>query len=95
LGKQLSEAQKKQIEFVYISIDDNESRWKKGIEDNQLNEGKMLLSSGGWSSAACSYFKINSIPRYMIFDKKGRVVSDNAPRPSDPKTLNLLLDLIK
>ena len=94
LHKKLTEKQKKQIEFIYISIDDDEIRWKKGIEDNQL-EGWMLLSPGGWKSDACNYFQINSIPRYMIIDKKGNVVNSNAPRPSDEKILEELLELAK
>lgn len=95
LHKKLSDKQKKQIEFVYISIDDDEARWKKGIEDNQLDNGIQLLSPGGWSSAACKYFQINSIPRYMIIDKKGNIVNLNAPRPSDDKILDELLELTK
>ncbi len=95
LHKKLTEKQKKQIEFLYISIDDDEARWKKGIEDNQLEDGIMLLSPGGWGSDACKYFQINSIPRYMIIDKNGNIVNINAPRPSDPGILDELLKYIK
>lgn len=95
LHSNLTDKQKKQIEFVYISIDDDESRWKKGIEDNQLDYGVQLLSPGGWKSKACSYYQINSIPRYMIIDQKGNIVNINATRPSDENTLKELLDLLK
>ncbi len=94
LHSKLSESQKKQIEFVYISIDDDEPRWKKGIEDNQL-DGRLLFSPGGWKSEASKYFQINSIPRYMLIDKKGNIVNINAPRPSDETILNELLELLK
>jgi hypothetical protein len=33
LHEQLSEKQKKQIVFLYISIDANEESWKKGISE--------------------------------------------------------------
>ena len=95
LHKKLNDKQKKQIEFIYISIDDDETRWKKGIEDNELDNGIMLLSPGGWKSDACKYFQINSIPRYIIIDKKGNIVNINAPRPSDENILNELLNLLK
>lgn len=95
LHKKLSDKQKKQIEFVYISIDDDETRWKKGIEDNQLDYGIQLHSPGGWSSEACKYFQINSIPRYMLIDKNGKIVNINATRPSDPKILDEILELVK
>ena len=29
-------------------------------------------------------FNVRYIPRYVIFDKTGKVVNDNAKRPSDP-----------
>jgi len=32
-----------------------------------------------------------TIPRYIIIDKTGKIINDNAPRPSDPK-LKILLD---
>ena len=95
LHKKLNDKQKKQIEFIYISIDDDETRWKKGIEDNELDNGIMLLSPGGWKSDACKYFQINSIPRYMIIDKKGNIVNINAPRPSDENILDELLKLLQ
>ncbi len=91
----LTEKQKKQLEFVYISIDDDEAAWKKGIETNLLDYGIQLHSPGGWKSKACSYFQINSIPRYMIFDKQGNPVNINAPRPSDAGILDQLLELTK
>ena len=95
MHKKLTDKQKKQIEFVYISIDDNETNWKAGMEKLQLDYGTQWLSPGGWKSKACSYFQINSIPRYMIFDKKGNPVDINAPRPSDEKVLEKLIELTK
>jgi hypothetical protein len=29
-------------------------------------------------------FKVRSIPRYVLIDKKGKVISANAARPSNP-----------
>ncbi len=79
----------KQIVFLYISIDRDEASWQNGIESLAL-EGEHLFSPGGWRSAACSYFGINSIPRYMILDKDGEIVYANAPRPSSPETFGIL-----
>ncbi len=92
MGK-LNEKQKKQIEFVYISIDDTDELWKRGIEANQL-EGYQLHSPGGWKSEVVKQFKINGIPRYMIIDKKGNIVDPNAKRPSQPEVLDELLKLL-
>jgi len=89
----LTDKQKKQITFLYISIDANEEAWKKAITDLGM-EGQMLISPGNWSSKVCSYFQINSIPRYMIMDKKGNVVDFNAKRPADPALLDDLTKLL-
>jgi len=91
LHEGLTDKQKKQITFLYISIDANEDAWKKAMTDLSI-EGTLLISPGNWSSKVCSYFQINSIPRYMIMDKKGNMVDFNAKRPSDP---GLMDDLVK
>ena len=94
LHDNLDENQKKKITFLYISIDANEEAWKKGINDLGI-EGLNVISPGNWSSKVCSYFQINSIPRYMIMDKKGNIVDFNAKRPADPALLGELLKLLE
>jgi len=93
LHDNLDDKQKKQIAFLYISIDANEEGWKKAITDLNM-EGMQVISPGNWSSKVCSYFQINSIPRYMIMDKKGNIVDFNAKRPADPALMDDLLKLI-
>lgn len=94
MKEKLSKKEKEQIVFLYISIDNNEAAWKKGIERAGV-DGVHLFSPGGWGASVCNYFSIQSIPRYVIIDKKGEVVNPNAPRPQDPKALEELLDLVK
>ena len=88
----LSEKQKKQIVFLYISIDDNEEAWEKSIKYLKII-GNHAISKGGWRSEVCKVFGINSIPRYMIIGKDGQIFDDNAPRPSDPELLQKLIKL--
>jgi hypothetical protein len=40
-------------------------------------------------------FKINAIPRYMLVDKYGKVIDDDAPRPSDKEIRGVLDGLLK
>jgi thiol-disulfide isomerase/thioredoxin len=93
LKKQLSPAENKQIEFVYFSIYNTDSIWKKAIIANGL-EGTQLFSPGGWNSEVVKYFKINGIPRYMLLNKKGQIADPNAKRPSDPQILDDLRKLM-
>ncbi len=45
--------------------------------------------ANGWSKITKDY-KINGIPRFMVFDKKGNIVSADAPRPSNPELKKML-----
>lgn len=92
IHSQLNAREKKKIVFLYISIDGDPVQWKKGITDLGI-EGVNVISPGNWKSKACSYFQINSIPRYMIMNKKGEIVEFNAPRPADESVLLKLLKL--
>jgi thiol-disulfide isomerase/thioredoxin len=89
---QLTDKQKKEIVFLYISIDQDTASWRKGMRDMKM-VGEQFISPGNWNSKACKYFQINSIPRYMIMDKKGEIVDINAKRPSDSTVLQELIDL--
>ena len=92
LKDKLSNKEKKSIEFLYISIDNTETVWKLAIEELGI-EGLHGLSKGGWGSEVTAKFKVSSIPRYLILDKKGNIVDGNAPRPSDRRLLEILQKL--
>lgn len=94
LHEKFSQKQLKQVVFLYISIDDQEDRWKAAIQQFGL-EGKHAISRGGWSSPVTRKFGISSIPRYMLIGKDGRVVDDNAKRPSDPAIFDDIIKLIE
>lgn len=93
LHAKLTDKQKKDIVFLYISIDDTVEIWKKAIESLKLDNGLHGLSLGGWASQAAKFFNINAIPRYILINKEGVIVNNNARRPSDPAILNDILQL--
>ncbi|MGJ1197175.1 TlpA family protein disulfide reductase [Sphingobacterium spiritivorum] len=79
----------KPIRVVSISIDEDEykDKWLKMIRDEGLG-GIQLF--GGSSEEFSDYYKINAIPRFLVFDKNGKIVTVDAPRPSNPKLKELL-----
>jgi len=81
LHAMFDEKQLKQIVFLYVSIDADENAWKNATQQLGL-EGKFGISPGNWTSEIAKFFKINSIPRYMLINKKGEIVNLNANRPS-------------
>jgi len=94
LHESLTDKQKKNIVFLYISIDEDPENWKNAVDKLKLDNGEHGYSEGGWASEVTRKYQINSIPRYMIIDKNGNIVQPDAVRPSDPATLDILLKLI-
>lgn len=94
LHEKFSAADLKKIVFLYISIDESEDAWRKAVNQNEL-QGIQLRSPGGWNSTLCKTIGIQSIPRYLILDKKGKIVESDAPRPSDDSVYDELIKLMR
>ncbi len=80
----------KNIEFVSISIDrirDHE-KWKKMIVEKELG-GMQLFADNDWNSAFVKGYSIQGIPRFILIDTEGHIISANAPRPSNPGLIGL------
>jgi thiol-disulfide isomerase/thioredoxin len=90
----LTDKQKKKIVFLYASIDENEDAWKKALEKLQL-QGENGHLKPAQNAAIMRKLAVTSIPRYVIIDKSGKIVSADATRPSSPETLTELLKLIE
>jgi thiol-disulfide isomerase/thioredoxin len=87
---------KKSISFIYISVEGDKIKCAEAIEkDGVIKENYLmyeLLNDTGYKELD----KINAIPHYIIFNKKGEMVNSDAPRPSQEskliKELNKYLD---
>lgn len=80
----------KPLQFIYISVDTDKSRWKKAIETHELNQlgaQNYLLNP---KSDLAKFLNIPPIPRYMIINKHGRVKSLDSMRPTNPKLVKEL-----
>ncbi len=80
----------KNIQFVGISVDEEKDfeKWKKMVNDLEL-EGVQLFADAAFTSAFVKRYGVISIPRYILLDPEGNIVSVNAPRPSDKKLIEL------
>lgn len=78
------------LQIVGISVDEanDKEKWSKMIKDEQL--GGIHLFAGGFTSAFATYYKLTAIPRFMLFDRDGKIIAVQAPRPSGP-ALKVLL----
>ncbi|WP_051398014.1 TlpA family protein disulfide reductase [Runella limosa] len=89
------EYERKGINFVYISTDENNAAWIKASEQLEISKLSSYLIPNPKNSDLIKKFRINSIPRYMIIGKDGKVINADAPRPSDPKIRELFDELLK
>ncbi|NNC85272.1 MAG: TlpA family protein disulfide reductase [Bacteroidia bacterium] len=93
LQEKFTDKQKKDIVFLYLSIDASEERWKSSVKSFKLT-GEQGISPGNWSSEAVKKFGVSSIPRYMIIGKDGKILDPNAPRPGAPGLYEKLVELL-
>lgn len=86
----------KNIAFVSISVDVQKDfeKWKKFVAEKQLG-GVQLFADKDWNSDFMKSYSINSIPRFILIDPTGKVVSADASRPSNPKLAEQLDALLK
>ncbi|WBX73440.1 TlpA disulfide reductase family protein [Tenacibaculum pacificus] len=84
----------KNIKFVSISVDNKKDHeaWKKMIVDKQLT-GIQLFADNSWRSKFITGYVISSIPRFILIDPQGNIISSNAPKPSSPKLIELFKSL--
>lgn len=90
-----NEYDKKGINFIYISIDENLSAWENAVKQLDLNSSNCYVLPKGKESDIAIKYKINTIPRYMIFDKSGKIIELDALRPSDTKIRILFNKLLE
>lgn len=74
------------IVFLSVSVDTNKDEWLKMVKEEEL--GGVQLWADGWSQITKDY-AIFGIPRFMLFSKDGKVISNDAPRPSNEETRKL------
>ncbi|GAB1308583.1 TlpA disulfide reductase family protein [Urechidicola sp. KH5] len=87
--KQLEEhfSNNDELQIISISIDREFDKWKNYITKNSIN-GIQLYS--GANSDFVKFYDIGALPRFIFLDKKGRVISPEELRPSNPKLLTKL-----
>jgi thiol-disulfide isomerase/thioredoxin len=88
LQKVEEEYKGKNIEFVSLSIDQKKDyeKWRKMVEEKSLG-GIQLFADNDWNSQFVKDYAIEGIPRFILVDPNGNIVSADAPRPSDPKLI--------
>jgi len=85
----------KNIAFVSVSIDEpkNHDKWINMVTEKEL-KGVQLYADNNWESKFVKDYYIKGIPRFILVDPDGNIISPNAPRPSSPKLRTMLEELM-
>ncbi|MDH8701703.1 thiol-disulfide isomerase/thioredoxin [Dysgonomonadaceae bacterium PH5-43] len=84
---------KDDVHFVYISTDKDAPAWKMAVKQENLSpEDSYLISD---KSEFIKNKQVKTIPRYMIIDREGKIINDNAFRPDDPEFDEKMMRIIK
>ena len=84
----------KNIVFVSISIDASKDydTWVNLVNDKALS-GVQLLADNAYESKFIKEYVIDGIPRFILLNPEGKIISGNAQRPSDSKLIDLFEEL--
>lgn len=86
----------KNIVYIYLSIDKSKSAWiKASIEENLNKTQNNYIVTNTDSSKFMKSIKLESIPRYLIYDRYGTLVYKDAPSPSSKALPDILMSYIE
>ncbi len=81
----------KNIVFASVSLDKSKPAWLKAVKEEDLH-GVILHAKGDFKNEFPKAYGIESIPRYMLIDANGHIISDNMIRPENKKEIRGIFD---
>ena len=93
--KNISEINKRfareKLSYIYLCCNSDKTKWEHEIQEFKDHGEHIFLNEEQYMYLAKN-FNIIGLPRYIIIDKSGRIVNDNASHPSPiPLLQNLLV----
>ncbi|EMR03007.1 hypothetical protein ADICEAN_01856 [Cesiribacter andamanensis AMV16] len=80
------------VSFLYLSLDENAEQWRRAaLKEGMQAEGVLsFLLLQARSSSLLQALEVRSIPRYLLYDERGRLLEAHAPGPEGPAIRSLL-----
>ena len=69
------------VAFLAVSIDNTKEPWIKMVNDRKL-AGTHVYAENNWQSEIMQHFVVEGIPKYILLDTEGKIIIQDAPRPS-------------
>ena len=79
-----------EIVFVGLSVDKDKAAWEKMVKEGGLTGVQLYLGLGSSFQEA---YRVEGIPRFILLDKDGNIISNDMSRPSEEKTAETLRNL--
>ncbi len=85
----------KNIEFIAFSLNKQRDKeeWKKFVIDNKL-KGYHIISDNEFKDSMVKFYNVNSIPRFILIDPNGKIISADCRPPSDIGFRNYLKNIL-
>lgn len=80
----------KNVKFIFLSVDDDVSAWKRSIEKHQIKGTHFRLLDKWKKSKLCDYLEVSWIPRYLVLDANGKIIHYNSIEANDKELIAVL-----
>lgn len=91
LNKLIKKAKKKDVDFVFISVDEKVGQWKIGIKKLKM-PGFHYRIPKGWKNTFTNYIELDWIPRYLVLDEHGQIIMPKAISAGENSIQNTVLE---
>lgn len=68
------------VVFISLSVDQKESAWRKKVKLNDKNVVQLFAKN---QKALNDFYRLNSIPRFIVIDPVGKIINSNFPFPDN------------
>lgn len=84
----------KDVELISISLDSNKKKWLQKLKEDKP-KWRQFICPDNFKSQLCQNYDIDAIPRFLFFDKEGRIISLDAKRPSEQDIIRYIDENLK
>jgi len=79
-----------EVVFLFLSVDERTNSWKKGIQRFVIKGEHHNLPKGMKDGELVDFLHLSWIPRYLVLDKKGKIILYKAIKSSDKRIVEAL-----
>ena len=89
-----SDYENENIEFVSISVNEDENVWRDYVKENK-NIGTSLRVPQSWDSKTYKVYQVFGLPTFVLIDTVGKIIDPKAAKPSSKEIRETFDQLLK